>query len=75
MPSTAKDKPNQEKVIEEKQEQIMTDEQMYMEDCLSLTDYTKAQCKALWNDRESESKKMMWREEFTTKTLKARNGT
>ena len=73
LPSTAKDKPKQ--VIEEKQEQIMTDEQMYIEDCLSLTDYTKAQCKALWNDREAESKKMMWREELTTKTLKVRNGT
>jgi hypothetical protein len=75
LPSTAKDKPKQEQVIEEKQEQIMTDEQMYMEDCLKLTDYTKAQCKALWNDREAESKKMVWREDFTTKTLKVRNGT
>ena len=62
LPSVAKDKPKQ--VIEEKQEEMVTDEQMYIEDCMKVTDYTKSQCKALWNDREAEEKE-----------LKVRNGT
>ena len=60
LPSTAKDKPKQ--VFGGGQEEIVTDEQMYIEDCMKLTDYTKSQCKALWNDREAESKEMKERD-------------
>jgi len=54
LPSTAKDKP--------KQEEIVTEEQMYIEDCVRVTDYTKSQCKALWNDRQAEEKELKERD-------------
>jgi len=44
-------------------EELMTkpedDSKFFMEDCLQLTDYTKAECEAIWNKRENSEVKLL----------------
>jgi hypothetical protein len=35
------------------------DGKYFIEDCLQFTDYTKAQCEAIWNKREAEEVKLL----------------
>lgn len=35
------------------------DSKLFLEDCLQLTDYTKAECEAIWNKREAGDQKLL----------------
>jgi len=35
------------------------DSKLFLEDCLKLTDYTKSECEAIWNKRETGDQKLL----------------
>ena len=79
MPSKKEVKPVEitqpvEKQIEQKQEikpeppvaevKPQTEEEMFMSDCVKLTNYTKNQCATLWRDRENDLEPTKWRKKW-----------
>jgi cell division protein FtsW (lipid II flippase) len=41
-----------------------TEEEMFMSDCVKLTNYTKNQCATLWRDRENDLEPTKWRKKW-----------
>ena len=49
----------QESVPEVKEAKVVTEEQQFMEDCLSVAEYPMLKCKQLWNERRVEETKIV----------------
>jgi len=49
----------QQSVPEVKEAKVVTEEQQFMEDCLSVAEYPMLKCKQLWNERRVEETKIV----------------
>jgi hypothetical protein len=62
--------------VEEKPKVAQTDEEMFMEDCVTYGGYTKSQCGALWLERLDDEKKVKFRKTFNKiQMMKVKYGT
>lgn len=51
--------PTETVVPEVKEAKVVTEEQQFMEDCLSVAEYPMLKCKQLWNERRVEEHKIV----------------